>query len=204
VSGPLHAMTVQSQRRFDTAIGELEITATTNGLSRLAFVKTETDPSPLLPPLSVPHAYRSRDVISRAIAQITEYLSGSRTSFAVPLDLSATTDFQRTVLTSLLTVPYGHTVSYRQLASIIEHPNASRAVGHACASNPLPILIPCHRVLRSNGQLGGYLGGSHLKHILLNLENHHLRFSASVTDQVPSRQQAAMPSCSRTVNAAEH
>lgn len=79
MSGPLHAMTVQSQRRFDTAIGELEITATTNGLSRLAFVKTETDPSPLLPPLSVPHAYRSRDVISRAIAQITEYLSGSRT-----------------------------------------------------------------------------------------------------------------------------
>ena len=167
VPGPLPAMTAQSQHRFDTAIGELEVTATAHGLSRLVFVKT--DPSP--PPLSTSHARRSGDIISCAIAQITEYLSGSRTSFDVALDLSATTDFQRTVLTGLQTVPYGQTVSYRQLASIIGRPNASRAVGHACATNPLPILIPCHRVLRSNGQLGGYLGGPRLKRFLLNLES---------------------------------
>ncbi|MEK6741078.1 MAG: methylated-DNA--[protein]-cysteine S-methyltransferase [Actinomycetota bacterium] len=165
--GPLPAMTAQSQHRFDTAIGKLEVTATAHGLSRLVFVKT--DPSP--PPLSTSHAHRSGDIISCAIAQITEYLSGSRTSFDVALDLSATTDFQRTVLTGLQTVPYGQTVSYRQLASIIGRPNASRAVGHACATNPLPILIPCHRVLRSNGQLGGYLGGPRLKRFLLNLES---------------------------------
>lgn len=167
LKGPLPAMTAQSQHRFDTAIGELEVTATAHGLSRLVFVKT--DPSP--PPLSTSHAHRSGDIISCAIAQITEYLSGSRTSFDVALDLSATTDFQRTVLTGLQTVPYGQTVSYRQLASIIGRPNASRAVGHACATNPLPILIPCHRVLRSNGQLGGYLGGPRLKRFLLNLES---------------------------------
>jgi methylated-DNA-[protein]-cysteine S-methyltransferase len=167
VPPPLPAMTAQSQHRFDTAIGELEVTATAHGLSRLVFVKT--DPSP--PPLSTSHARRSGDIISCAIAQITEYLSGSRTSFDVALDLSATTDFQRTVLTGLQTVPYGQTVSYRQLASIIGRPNASRAVGHACATNPLPILIPCHRVLRSNGQLGGYLGGPRLKRFLLNLES---------------------------------
>ena len=160
-------MTAQSQHRFDTAIGKLEVTATAHGLSRLVFVKT--DPSP--PPLSTSHARRSGDIISCAIAQITEYLSGSRTSFDVALDLSATTNFQRTVLTGLQTVPYGQTVSYRQLASIIGRPNASRAVGHACATNPLPILIPCHRVLRSNGQLGGYLGGPRLKRFLLNLES---------------------------------
>ena len=169
MSGPLSVMTAQSQRRFDTVIGELEVIATPNGLSRLTFVKTDMSPSP-----AVLHSHRGGDLISRAIAQITEYLSGSRTSFDVSLDLSATTNFQRAVLTGLQTVPYGQTVSYRQLASIIGRPNASRAVGHACASNPLPILIPCHRVLRSNGQLGGYLGGPRLKRFLLDLEKYQL------------------------------
>ncbi|MSS46430.1 methylated-DNA--[protein]-cysteine S-methyltransferase [Cutibacterium sp. WCA-380-WT-3A] len=161
-------MTASIQRRFATTIGELEITATINGVSRLVFVTTDPSPSPAVP--NVPHG---NDVVSRAIAQIIEYAAGSRTSFDVPLDLSAATDFQRTVLAGLQTIPYGQTVSYHHLARLIGQPTASRAVGHACASNPLPILIPCHRVLRSDGQLGGYLGGTHLKRFLLDLEARH-------------------------------
>lgn len=102
--------------------------------------------------------------------QLDEYFSGQRTAFNVNTDLSATTEFRRTVLEHLTTIPYGHTQTYAQVAQAIGRPRAVRAVGSACATNPIPIVIPCHRVLRSDGSLGGYAGGLDMKRALLELE----------------------------------
>lgn len=102
--------------------------------------------------------------------QLDEYFSGQRTMFDMKTDLSETTDFRRTVLEHLVTIPYGETRTYTQVAEAVGRPRAVRAVGSACATNPVPIVIPCHRVLRSDGSLGGYAGGLDMKCTLLELE----------------------------------
>ena len=102
--------------------------------------------------------------------QLDEYFSGQRTTFDMKTDLSATTDFRRAVLEHLVTIPYGETRTYTQVAEAVGRPRAVRAVGSACATNPVPIVIPCHRVLRSDGSLGGYAGGLDMKRTLLELE----------------------------------
>ncbi|WP_293850388.1 methylated-DNA--[protein]-cysteine S-methyltransferase [uncultured Brevibacterium sp.] len=102
--------------------------------------------------------------------QLDEYFSGQRTMFDMKTDLSETTDFRRAVLEHLVTIPYGETRTYTQVAEAVGRPRAVRAVGSACATNPVPIVIPCHRVLRSDGSLGGYAGGLDMKCTLLELE----------------------------------
>ena len=102
--------------------------------------------------------------------QLDEYFSGQRTTFDMNIDLSETTDFRRAVLEHLVTIPYGETCTYTQVAEAVGRPRAVRAVGSACATNPVPIVIPCHRVLRSDGSLGGYAGGLDMKRTLLELE----------------------------------
>lgn len=102
--------------------------------------------------------------------QLDEYFSGQRTTFDLNIDLSATTDFRRVVLEYLATIPYGETRTYTQVAEAVGRARAVRAVGSACATNPVPIVIPCHRVLRSDGSLGGYAGGLDMKRTLLELE----------------------------------
>lgn len=102
--------------------------------------------------------------------QLDEYFSGQRTTFDMKTDLSETTDFRRAVLEHLTTIPYGETRTYTQVAEAVGRPRAVRAVGSACATNPVPIVIPCHRVLRSDGSLGGYAGGLDMKRALLELE----------------------------------
>lgn len=102
--------------------------------------------------------------------QLDEYFSGQRTTFDMKTDLSETTDFRRAVLEHLTTIPYGETRTYTQVAEAVGRPRAVRAVGSACATNPVPIVIPCHRVLRSDGSLGGYAGGLDMKRTLLELE----------------------------------
>ena len=89
----------------------------------------------------------------------------------MPLDLRGVTAFREAVLRELMQVPYGETTTYRELARAVGIPNAVRAVGGACANNPLPLFIPCHRVLRSDGALGGYRGGTEAKRFLLALES---------------------------------
>lgn len=110
------------------------------------------------------------DPLSDITRQLDEYFNGQRTTFNVNTDLSATTEFRRTVLEHLTTIPYGRTQTYAQIAQAIGRPRAVRAVGSACATNPVPIIIPCHRVLRSDGTLGGYAGGLNMKRTLLELE----------------------------------
>ncbi|MBC3179832.1 methylated-DNA--[protein]-cysteine S-methyltransferase [Corynebacterium lujinxingii] len=105
-----------------------------------------------------------------ASRQLREYFAGERRQFDLPLDLSGVTPFRAEVLRALMQVPYGETTTYAGLARAVDNPKAVRAVGSACATNPLPILIPCHRVLRADGQLGGYRGGEAAKRFLLRLE----------------------------------
>jgi methylated-DNA-[protein]-cysteine S-methyltransferase len=99
------------------------------------------------------------EVLRDSERQLNEYFAGHRRGFDVPLDLSACPPFTLRVLTALRAVPFGTTLSYGELAARAGAPRAARAVGRAMAANPLPIVIPCHRVLAANGQLGGYSGG---------------------------------------------
>jgi len=108
-------------------------------------------------------------LIKKAAQQFDEYFDGKRKSFNLPLGLSGT-DFQIKVWNALQNIPYGETISYGELATIIGNPKASRAVGMANNRNPIPIIIPCHRVIGHDGSLTGYAGGLELKRLLLELE----------------------------------
>lgn len=130
---------------------------TARGVSRLEFAEAPAEAP--LPPLAIQLA-----------TQLEEYLAGQRTRFDVPLDLSACPVFQRRILEACARVPAGATVTYAELAAQAGYPGAARAAGSALARNPVPLLIPCHRVVRADGGLGGYLAGLAWKRRLLALE----------------------------------
>ena len=113
---------------------------------------------------------RNPDYFDILIKQFEDYFNGQLKSFKFPLDLRLGTPFQQKVWKALLTIPYGATRSYKWLAQSIKVPNSARAVGNANGQNPLSIIIPCHRVIRENGELGGYTGGIQVKRNLLELE----------------------------------
>jgi methylated-DNA-[protein]-cysteine S-methyltransferase len=102
--------------------------------------------------------------------QLEEYFAGERTRFSVDLDLEAIGGFRRRALEAMAAIPFGETRTYRQLAEVAGNRAAVRAAGGACATNPWPVIMPCHRVVRSDGGLGGYLGGLEMKRGLLALE----------------------------------
>jgi methylated-DNA-[protein]-cysteine S-methyltransferase len=108
-------------------------------------------------------------ILLEAKKQLTEYFENKRTQFNLSLEFEGT-EFQKEVWHSLLTIPYGKTFSYLDIAKTIDKPKASRAVGMAIGKNPLSIIVPCHRVIGSNGKLTGFAGGLHHKAFLLNLE----------------------------------
>lgn len=108
--------------------------------------------------------------LQTAISELLRYFQGERVQFTVPLDLSSGTLFQQQVWQALQQIPYGQTISYKTLAMMINNPKAVRAVGGANGKNPLPIIIPCHRVIQADGNLGGYSGGVAIKRELLALE----------------------------------
>jgi O-6-methylguanine DNA methyltransferase len=108
--------------------------------------------------------------LSKAEALLTRYFDGVQIDFALELDLDAGTPFQRRVWQVACRIPYGQVRSYSWIAQEIGQPNAARAVGGAMGANPLPIIVPCHRVVRSDGGLGGYTGGLHWKRKLLAME----------------------------------
>ena len=158
-------------RTVDTPVGPLLLAATETGLVRVAYDREDHDQvlATLAARLSprILRAPRRFDTVAR---QLDEYFAGARTRFDVPLDLALSRGFRRSVLEHLPHIGYGHTESYAEVARLVGNPNAVRAVGSACATNPLPVLIPCHRVLRSDGTLGGYIGGLDAKATLLTLE----------------------------------
>ena len=109
-------------------------------------------------------------IMNQALEELQEYFEGKRTTFTVPIDLNAP-PFYKKVLQEIRKVPFGSTASYLEIASRVGSPKAVRAVGSANARNPIPIIIPCHRIIRSDGGLGGYAGGLDLKMDLLKHED---------------------------------
>lgn len=139
-------------------VGPLTLTASEDALTGIAFGGTEDNRG--APPSAL---------LARTARELEEYFAGGRRTFTVPLAPSGT-DFQRKVWTALRVIPYGETVSYGDLARRIGKPGAAIAVGQANSRNPIPIIVPCHRVIGSDGKLVGYAGGLEIKKALLRLE----------------------------------
>ncbi len=158
-------------RTVGTPVGELLLAATAQGLVRVAYPREGHDAvlARLTETVS-PRILRAPGRLDQASRQLDEYFAGRRTAFALPLDLRTATGFRRLVLAHLPEIPYGQTESYAQVAAATGSPRAVRAVGTACATNPLPVVVPCHRVVRSDGTFGGYVGGPEAKHALLIME----------------------------------
>ena len=115
--------------------------------------------------------FEENDIIKQCLDEMEEYFQGKRQVFNVPIDVSEQgTEFQRKVWQELTKIPYGETISYKTLAGRISGSNYSRAVANANGKNPISIIIPCHRVIASDGGLGGYTGGLNRKKVLLNIE----------------------------------
>ena len=158
-------------RTLDSPVGPLLLAATTAGLVRVAFEHEgfehvlETLAEKVSP--RVLNAPKRLDPVAR---ELEEYFVGDRREFDVSLDHSLSTGFRQSVQRYQPRIDYGETRSYKEVAALVGNPKAVRAVGTACATNPLPIVVPCHRVLRSDGGLGGYIGGLDAKNTLLALE----------------------------------
>jgi methylated-DNA-[protein]-cysteine S-methyltransferase len=148
---------------IDTPIGPLALTAGPEGLVRIDFGPLPACPDP-------GDSDAAAAVLHQAAVELEEYFAARRTRFEVPLDRSTRTGFRGEVLDALERVPYGEVISYGELAAEAGRPGAARAVGTAMATNPLPIVVPCHRVTRAGGVLGGYGGGAGTKEQLLALE----------------------------------
>lgn len=158
-------------RTVDSPVGLLLLAATERGLVRVAYAIEDHDAvlvrlAERLSPRLL-HAPARLEPVAR---QLGEYFDATRTTFDLDLDLSLTHGFRREVVQHLRTIGYGRTESYGEVARALAHPRAVRAVGTACATNPLPVVIACHRVLRSDGSLGDYAGGPTTKAQLLTLE----------------------------------
>ena len=156
---------------FKNPIGLTGLAATKNGLIRIANkVPSEKAFEKLLVKNLGFQIKKNPKYFSILIEQFQSYFKGELRAFKFPLDLRPGTHFQKKVWESLLTIPYGVTRSYKWLAKSINNPNSARAVGNANGQNPLSIVIPCHRIVRENGELGGYTGGIQIKRYLLGLE----------------------------------
>lgn len=179
--GRLHARLEHDARRdgcldlgyatVPTPVGELLLVASPEGLLRVAFEREDHDA--VLAGLAArlgPRVLRSDGGLADAARQVEEYFAGRRRSFDLRLDLRLLSGFRLDVVRHLREIGYGRTESYAEVAAATGRPAAVRAVGTACGRNPLPVVVPCHRVVRSDGTGGGYLGGPEAKRLLLTLE----------------------------------
>ena len=159
--------------RTDTPLGPIQLARTANGLCGAWFVQEQKhapDPARFAPE----HHSPDDALLQLAAEQLSAYFAQRLHTFDVPLDLVEGTDFQQAVWHALLNIPHGHLSSYGTLSQQLGKPSASRAVGAAVGRNPISIIVPCHRVLGSTGQLTGYAGGLWRKQDLLKLEGHSL------------------------------
>ena len=158
-------------RTVDTPVGSLLLAATTVGLVRVAYdVEGHDAVLAKLAAVVSPRILRAPGRLDDVARQIHEYFAKRRTVFEVPVDLRLAEGFRRNVIEHLSDIGYGRRESYAAVAAAIGHPRAVRAVGTACGHNPLPVVIPCHRVVRSDGSTGQYVGGTVAKSTLLDLE----------------------------------
>jgi methylated-DNA-[protein]-cysteine S-methyltransferase len=158
-------------RTIDTPVGTLLLAATTAGLVRVAYdVEGHDAVLASLAERISPRVLRAPSRLDSVARQIDEYFAKRRKVFEVTVDLRLAEGFRRNVIEHLREIGYGHRESYATVAAAIGSPRAVRAVGTACAHNPLPVVIPCHRVVRSDGSTGLYVGGPMAKSTLLDLE----------------------------------
>ncbi len=158
-------------RTMDSPVGALLLAATDQGLVRVAYAREDHDRvlQQLADTVS-PRVLRAPARLDLAAREIEEYFVGRRTRFDLPLDFRLSAGFRRTVLAQLAEIAYGTTSTYAAIAAAAGNPKAVRAVGSACATNPLPVVVPCHRVILSDGRIGQYVGGADAKQTLLTLE----------------------------------
>jgi len=156
---------------IDSPLGTLLLAATPKGLVRVAYDVEDHDRvlGTLAQRIS-PRVLRAPQRLDAAARELDEYFSRQRRVFDLPLDMSLSKGFRQLVQRHLPEIGYGQTRTYRQVAELVGSPQAVRAVGTACATNPLPVIVPCHRVLRADGTPGGYVGGPGAKQALLSLE----------------------------------
>ncbi|HCU96795.1 MAG TPA: cysteine methyltransferase [Actinobacteria bacterium] len=156
---------------IDSPVGPLLLAATGAGLVRVAYATEDHDAvlQALADRIS-PRILSAPARLDTAARELEEYFAGRRQSFDLPLDWRLSAGFRRTVLSHLPEIEYGHTVSYAVIARLAGNPKAVRAAATACATNPLPVVVPCHRVIYSDGRIGRYLGGPDAKRTLLTLE----------------------------------
>ncbi len=157
----------------DSPVGTLLLVAGKTGLVRLVYARgeaAEDEPDRIAAAIS-PQIVEDQDSVGAARAQLDEYFADTRREFELRVDLAAVGAFGRDVLQAAAAIPYGQTLTYGALADLIGRPRASRAVGNALAANPVPIVVPCHRVLRMDGGRGGYAGGAEIKRVLLDIED---------------------------------
>jgi methylated-DNA-[protein]-cysteine S-methyltransferase len=158
-------------RVIDSPVGPLLLAATEAGLVRVAYSREDHDSvlQSLADRIS-PRILNAPARLDLAAREVDEYFTGNRRNFDLALDWRLSAGFRRTVLRHLAEIDYGRTASYAAVARLAGSPKAVRAVGTACATNPLPVVVPCHRVVRSDGSMGGYLGGTEAKQTLLTME----------------------------------
>jgi methylated-DNA-[protein]-cysteine S-methyltransferase len=158
-------------RVVDSPVGLLLLAATDLGLVRVAYAREGHDTAlqELADKVS-PRILYAPARLDIAVRELDEYFAGTGHEFDMQLDWRLSGGFRGTVLQHLPEIRYGHTASYATVAKLAGHPKAVRAVGSACATNPLPVVVPCHRVVRSDGTMGGYLGGTEARRLLLDLE----------------------------------
>jgi methylated-DNA-[protein]-cysteine S-methyltransferase len=155
----------------DSPVGALLLAATHKGLVRVAYdIEGHDRVLDTLAQKISPRVLRAPKRLDAAARELDEYFDGQRRVFDLPLDRSLSRGFRQLVQRHLPEIGYGQTRTYRQVAELVGSPKAVRAVGTACATNPLPVVVPCHRVLRADGTLGGYVGGSAAKMTLISLE----------------------------------
>jgi methylated-DNA-[protein]-cysteine S-methyltransferase len=158
--------------RFETPFGTMYLARSHDGLVRLSWRQDSDEGfldhvAKMLPDRPIVH---DAEALSEAETELREYFAGERSEFDLPVDLSCMTEFQRAVLEETRAIGFGRVVPYSELARRLGKPKAARAVGNALGSNPLAIVVPCHRVVRNDGSLGGYTGGLRYKRHLLTIE----------------------------------
>jgi methylated-DNA-[protein]-cysteine S-methyltransferase len=156
----------------DSPLGPLMVAGTPNGLVRLSYSEFRDDEAVLsdLARRVSPRVLEAPARVDRVRRELDEYFEGQRTKFELPIDWTLTRGFTTEVLRATAAVGFGHTTTYSEVARTAGSPRAVRAAGNSLGSNPMPIVVPCHRVLRTGGGLGGYTGGLERKEFLLRLE----------------------------------
>lgn len=156
---------------METPVGDVLVATSDKGVCEISYLRNH-DPYESLRELERRGylVYRKEPAVQPVIDQLQEYFAHQRTDFSVPLDLTGVTDFTRSVLEKTSTIPYGVVKTYGDVAEAIGKPRASRAVGNALGRNPVPVIIPCHRVVLSSGAMGWYTGGPEIKRRLLGIE----------------------------------